>query len=166
MALHRSNITENYMVFGPIPSYRITWRKPITSTTVNTLIINKLHIKDIQDQLLYVTSAEDYSTPSSRDKLLKLNKERALKNIMDNTSVDLINNKSSVNILYKPNLADLGENLAGATARVHTLHKKIYNLPEVPAEMDKYVQQQVHQGNYVKINPEDFKDKYQLPYVA
>ena len=44
--------------------------------------------------------------------------------------------------------------------------KDVYNKPEITSEMDKYIQQQVDNGNYVEINPEDFRNLHQLHFVA
>ena len=85
---------------------------------------------------------------------------------MKNTAVDPITNKTTVEILYKPNLPELGENHGGATKRVSTLHRKVYPLPMIPTELDKYIQTQIDQGNYVEIDPEEFRGKYQLHFVA
>ena len=81
---------------------------------------------------------------------------------MDNTYVDPIKNKTCVKYLYKPNLANLGENYYGATKRIHALHNKISNKPEITAEMDKYIQQQIDNDNYMEINPEDQRKHHQL----
>ena len=166
MALYQSNLTQKYMIYGPVPPNTITWKEPVVSSCTNTLIINKLNIQAIQDQLLLTTSAEDYTTPSSRSLLLKLTKEKAIKDIMNNTSVDPVKNKTSVTILYKPNLSELGENHERVTKRINTMHKKIYSLPEIPTELDKYIQSQADKGNFVEINPENHRDEYQLHFVA
>ena len=85
---------------------------------------------------------------------------------MDNTSVDPIKNKTCVKYLYKSNLANLGENYYGATKRIHALHNKISNKPKITTEMDKYIQQQIDNGNYIEINPEDHRKNHQLHCVA
>ena len=85
---------------------------------------------------------------------------------MDNTMVDPIKGKVQVNSLYKPNLPNLSENYFGATKRFHALHVRIADKPEIAAEMDKYNNQQINNGNYIEINPEEHRNQYQLHFVA
>ena len=66
---------------------------------------------------------------------------------MDNTTVDTINNVVSIQYLYNQNLPKLGENYYGATKRISTLHYKIYDKPAIATEMDKYMQEQIDNGN-------------------
>ena len=67
---------------------------------------------DFQEQLLMTISAEKYSDPTNREKVIQATKEKGIKEILDNTTVDKINNKVSVKYLYKEEkLALLGENL-------------------------------------------------------
>ena len=72
---------------------------------------------------------------------------------MENIVVDKDNNKVLVNYLYTEKLANLGENFFGATRRIQTLHNKIYPKPEVATEMDKYIQEQVYNKNYIEVDP-------------
>ena len=68
MALYRSTLTNNCMVYGSVPSNSITWSEaPLANTVniVNIVIINSLSVQDVQDQLLLLTSAEDFTTPSN-----------------------------------------------------------------------------------------------------
>ncbi len=166
MALYQSNITNNYMVYGAVPSNSITWSESPLTNTKNTVIINALTIQDIQDQLLLISSAEEFTNPSNREQLLKITKEKNIQAIMDNTVVDPVKNKVRVNCLYKSNLPSLGENYFGATKRILALHVRIADKPEIAAEMDKYINQQINNGNYIEINPEDFRGQYQLHFVA
>ena len=166
MALYRSTLTNNCMVYGSVPSNSITWSEAPLANTVNTVIINALSVQDVQDQLLLLTSAEDFPTPSIREQLLKITKEQNIQAIMGNTVVDPIKGKVQVNCLYKPNLPSLGENYFGATKRIHALHVRIADKPEIAAEMDKYINQQINNGNYIEINPEDHRDQYQLHFIA
>ena len=99
MALYRSTLTNNYMVYGAVPSKLITWSEAPLANTVNTVIINALSIQDVQDQLLLLTSAEDFTTPSSREQLLQITKEKNIQAFMDNTIVDPIKGKVRVNCL-------------------------------------------------------------------
>ena len=85
---------------------------------------------------------------------------------MDNTVVDPVKGRVRVNCLYKSNLPSLGENFFGATKRIHALHARIADKPEIAAEMDKYINQQINNGNYIEINPEDHRDQHQLHFVA
>ena len=67
-------------------------------------------MQNIQEQLLLTISAENFSDPTTRDKLNLLTKERGIQDIMKNTQVDKENNKVQVNYLYKETLENLGEN--------------------------------------------------------
>ena len=120
MALYHSTLTNNCMVYGGVSPNSITWSE---APLANTVIINALSVQDVQDQLLLLTSAaEDFTTPSNREKLLQITKEKNIQAIMDNTVVDPVKGKVRVNCLYKPNLPNLGENYFGATKRIHALH--------------------------------------------
>ena len=82
-----------------------------------------------------------------------MNKKKTTKEILDNTTVDLLNNKVSVNCLYEEDkLANLGENFFGVTKRVSTLQNKIYPNNEIAAEMDLYIKEQVDNENYIPID--------------
>ena len=70
---------------------------------------------------------------------------------MENTSVDSLNHQVSAKYLYKENLVNLGENYFGATKRTTILHNKIHDKPEISTEIDKYMSEQINNGNYVKI---------------
>ena len=60
--------------------------------------------------------------PTNRGKVILATKEKGIKEILANTTVDKINNKVSVKYLYQEEkLAQLGENLYGATKRISTL---------------------------------------------
>ena len=107
---------------------------------------------EIQEQLLLTVSAEDFTNPTTLSKLTQLTKEKGIQAIMENTSVDTLNHQVSVKYLYKENLVNLGENYYGATRRIETLHSKISDKPEIATEIDKYIQEQIDNGNYVKIN--------------
>ena len=123
--------------------------------------------KGIQEQLLLTVSADNFSDPTNRDKLNLLSKEKGIKEIMENTVVDKVNNKVLVNYLYTEKLVDLGENFWGATRRIQTLHNKIYPKPEVANEMDKYWQEQVHNGNYIPMDPHTAKmEGHQIHFVG
>ena len=66
---------------------------------------------------------------------------------MNSTTVDTINNVVSVQYLYNKNLPKLGKNYYGATKRILTLHNKICDNPDIEAEIDKYILEQVNNGN-------------------
>ena len=68
MALYGTTLTNNCMVYGAVPSKLITWSEVPLANTVNTMIINALSVQDVQDQLLLLTSAEDFTTPSLQTK--------------------------------------------------------------------------------------------------
>ena len=149
-ALYLNNLTQNYLVYGSVPPNIITWTEPLISTLADTVFIKALTIQDIQEQLLLTVSAEDFTDPTTRSKLTQLTKEKgiqAIQAILENTSVDALNPQVSVKYLYKENLVNLGENFYGATRRINTLHNKISDKPEIAAEIDKYIQEQIDNGN-------------------
>ena len=166
MTLFQSNLTQNYLVYGSVPTNSITWMEPIVSSTINTIFIKAMTIHDIQDQLLLTTSAEAYTSPTQKALLAKITKEKGIKDIMLNTTVDPVKNQVQVEYLYKPSLSDLGENLYRAIKRIQSLHAKVYKQPEVAPAIDEYIQSQIDNGNYVEINPDDFRGKFQLHFVA
>ena len=62
----------------------------------------------------------------------QINKEKEIKEILSNTTLDKDNNKVSVKYLYsKEKLAKLYENFYGATKRIGLLHSKIATNLEV-----------------------------------
>ena len=92
------------------------------------VFVKSLSVLDWQEQLLLTISAEKYSDASNCEKYSLMNKEKRTKEILDNTTVDLLNNKVSVKCLYEEDkLANLGENLFGVTKRVTTLQNKVYS---------------------------------------
>ena len=81
---------------------------------------------ELQEHLLQTISAEKYLDSSNRDKLIQINKDNGIKEILANTTVDTINNKVSVKYLYdEEKLGKLGENFYRATKRVSALHTKL-----------------------------------------
>ena len=60
----QSNITQNYMVYGSVPSNTITWVEPLLSS-----FIKSLAIQDIQEQILLTTSTENRLYQSHHAKL-------------------------------------------------------------------------------------------------
>ena len=97
-------------------------------------------------------SAEEFTIPFNRTQLLQMIKEKGVQDIMNNTTVDPIKNQSCIEYLYKPNLPNLGENYYSTTKRIHALHIRISNKPKITAEMNKYIQQQTDNRNYMKCN--------------
>ena len=140
LALYQSNLTQNNMIYGPIPSNTITWSEPIISPSIKTVFIQAVFVQALQDQIVFLYFAEEFTTPSNRTQLSQKIKEKGVKDIMDNTIVDPIKNKTCVKYLYKPNLPNLGENYYSATKRIHALHIRISSKPDITAEMDKYIQ--------------------------
>ena len=65
VALYQSNLMQNYMVYGSVPSNIITWVEPLISTSINTIFVKTLTIQDIQDQLLLAVSAKTFSDPAA-----------------------------------------------------------------------------------------------------
>ena len=144
----------------------LTWRTCSNSTVnFNTVCITSLYIHDLQEHLLLTVSAEQYSDPSTCEKLAQINKENEILDIMNSTFVDKDNHKVSVQCLYTENLNKLGENHYGATKRIHTLHVKISDKPQIATEMDSYIQGEVDNGNYIPIKPNKSCKKFQLHFV-
>ena len=166
VALYQSNLTEKFLIYGSVSSNIITWTEPLISTSTNTIYIKSLTVQDLQDQLLLTTSAEDFTNPATRSELVQLTKEKGIQAIMKNTNVDTLNHKVSIQYIYKENLVDLGKNFYGATKNIHALHNKISDKPEIVSEIDKYIQEQVDNGNYVEINIEDARKENQLHFVG
>ena len=127
-----------------------------------------LSVLDQQEQILLTISAKNYSDSSNRESLFLINKEKGIKQILRNTTVDKINNKVSVEYLYdKKKLYTQGEYYYGATKRVAVLHNKIVSKPEATTETDLYINEQVENKNYMKINPEEARlNNHQLHFVG
>ena len=167
MALYQSILTRNYIMYGFVSTSTITWEEPIILSATNTMFVKFLTVQDLQEHFLFTTSTEDFTNPSNRNKLLKITKEKGVQDIMANTTVDTTTNKTSVVCLYKENLPELGENYYGAIKRTTALHNRIFKQPKIAAEMDKYIQGQIDNGNYDKIlNLEEERKYHQLHFVA
>ena len=150
-------------MYGSLPTSTITWEEPIFSSATNTMFVKFLVVQDLQEHFLFTTSAEDFTNPSNRDKLLKITKEKGVQDIMANTTT----NKTSVVCLYKENLSEPRENYYEAFKRTTALHNRIFKQPEIAAEMDKYIQGQIDNGNYDGIlNLEEERKFHQLHFVA
>ena len=154
------------MIYGPVEPSTITWSEPHLSSSIKTVFVNSLSILDLQEQLLLTVSAEKFSDPSAKEKLLQLTKEKGIRDIMNSTTVDPVNNVVSVQYLYTSDLPRLGENYYGATRRILALHNKIFDKPAIATEMDKYKLEQVDNGNYVEIDIEEERKNHQLHFVG
>ena len=97
---------------------------------------------------------------------MQLTKEKGIQAIMENTPVDTVNNQVSVKYLYKENLKELGENYYRVIKRTKTLHSKISDKPEIVTKIDKYIQEQIDNGNYKKIDVEEARKENQLHFVG
>ena len=84
---------------------------------------------------------------------------------MNNTFVDMDNHKVSVKCLYTQELDKLGENFYGSTKRIHALHVKISDKPEIAKEIDGYIKEQMDNGDYIPINVDEARKKFQLHFV-
>ena len=106
----------------------------------NVINIMSFSVVDFQEQILMTISAEKYSDPTNREKVIQATKEKGIQEILANTPVDKVNNEVSVKYFYEEEkLAHLGENLYSATKRVSTLHAKIHSKPEIATGMDQYI---------------------------
>ena len=106
IALFRSKISQNFLIYGPVNPSTITWTDPINTNTFNNICVNALSIHDLQEQFLLTVSAEKFSDSSSHDKLAQLTKEKGISDIMNNTFVDKLNHKLSVQCLYTKDWRD------------------------------------------------------------
>ena len=115
-----------------------------------------MSVLDIQEQFLPTISAEKYLDLSNREKLIQINKDKGIKEILANTTVDTINNKVSVEYVYdEEKLPKLGENFYGTIKRASVLHIKIFPKPDVASGMDQYIHEQVENRNNIEINPSE-----------
>ena len=94
VALFRSKISQNFLIYGPFNLCTITWSDPINTNTFNNICINTLSIHDIQEQFLLTISLEKHSDPSSHDKLAQITKEKGILDIINNTFVDKVKPQS------------------------------------------------------------------------
>ena len=107
VSLLRSRLSGRHIIFGPVNPSSIT-----SYQSQNLINIMSMSVVDFQEQLLMTISAEKYSDPSNREKVIQATNEKGINEILANTRVDKINNKVSVKYLYKEEkLALLGENL-------------------------------------------------------
>ena len=65
LALHHSKLTSNYMIYGPIPPNTITWSEPTISPFIKTVFIHSVNVQALQDNLVLLYSAEEFTTPSN-----------------------------------------------------------------------------------------------------
>ena len=114
---------------------------PVNTNTFNNICINALSIHKIQEQLLLTVFVEKYSDPISRDKLAQITIEQGILDIMNNTLMDKVNHKVSVKCLYTQEQDKLGENYYGSTKRIHALHVKISDKPDVAKDIDGYIKE-------------------------
>ena len=63
-------------------------------------------------------------------------------------------------------LKELGENYYGAIKRTKALYAKMSDKPEIATEIDKYIQEQIENGNYEMIYVEEARKKHQLHFVG
>ena len=96
VALFQSNITKKFLIYGSVPPNIITWTEPLISSSSSTVFIKSLTIQDIQDNLLLTSSAEDYIDPATPSKLAQITKEKGIQAIMENTKVDTLDHRVSV----------------------------------------------------------------------
>ena len=62
---------------------------------------------------------------------------------------------------------NLEEKNVGTTRRIQTLHNKIYPKPEVASEMDKYIEEQVNNANFILVDPYMARQEgHQLHFVG
>ena len=118
--LLKSRLSNRHIIYGPVDPSSIIWS--ISKNNINTVNVMSVSVMELQEHLLQTISAEKYLDSSNRDKLIQINKDNRIKEILANTRVDTINNKVSVKYLYdKKKLEKLGENFYGATKRVSAL---------------------------------------------
>ena len=93
----------------------------------------------------------------------QLTKEKGILDIINNTTVNKVNHQVSVKYFYYNNLSKLGENHYGATKRIMTLHNKKADKPEIASDINKYILEQLTNGNYVEFDIQEARNnKHQL----
>ena len=143
--LFRSLLSSKFGVYGE-SSETLNFRSDRT--------VKKISYQILSEQLQNLISAENFSDPDQKKKLEEKKKQAGINSILLNTSVDKEAKKITVSYQYdEEKLKNLGENFARATARIHTLHKKLHGKPEVAREMDKYILDQTRAGNYEIVDP-------------
>ena len=106
VSLLSSRMSVRHIIFGPVNLSSITW-----SWSQNVINVMSVSVVDFQEELLMTISAEKYSDPFNREKVIQATKEKGIKEILAKTTVEKINNKVSVKYLYEEEkLAQLGEN--------------------------------------------------------
>ena len=96
VSLLQSKLSGRHIIFGPVNPVSITW-----SWSQNLINIMSVSVVDFQEQLLMTISAEKYLDPTNREKVIQATKEKGIKEILPNKTVDNINNKVSDKYLYK-----------------------------------------------------------------
>ena len=84
--LFKSKFLDKSIIFGPVNPSTITWSKPVD--IVNTMCTKSLMVFDIQGQLLPNKSVEKYSDSTNCEKLTQIYKEKEIKEIITNTTMD------------------------------------------------------------------------------
>ena len=139
-------------MYCSVPVNTITWEEPIISSAFNTMFVKFCAIQDLQDHFLFTTSAEDFTSPSNPDKLLKITKEKGIQDIMANTT--------GTPSPTRPPLSASTEKIYQNSEKITiALHIRICKQPEIAAEMDKYIQGQIDNGNYVEIHYQEEERK-------
>ena len=96
--LLESRLSGQHIIYGPVNPSSITWSQP--KNTMNLVNIMSVSVLDLQEHLLLTISAEKYLDLSNREKLIQINKDNGIKEILANTTMDTVNNKVSVKYLY------------------------------------------------------------------
>ena len=73
--LWRSVLTNQALIHGAIDPEIITWTDPDPNLNINTVCVQSVSMQKIQEQLLLKISAENFSDPTTCDKLNLLTKE-------------------------------------------------------------------------------------------
>ena len=93
MSLLRSELSGRHIIYGRVNPSSITWSQ--SQNVINVSVV------DFQEQIHISISAEKYSDPTNREKVIQATKEKGIKEILANTTVDKINNKVSVKYIYQ-----------------------------------------------------------------
>ena len=89
---------------------------------------------------------------------MQLTKENGIQAIMENTTVDPINNQG------KPQGS--GRKLLRSHQENKNLHTKMLDKPDIATKIDKYIQEQINNGNYDKIDIKEARKENQLHFVG
>ena len=76
LALYQSKLTSNHLIYWPILPNIITWSEPIILSSIKTVFIHSVNVQALQDNLVLLYFAEEFTTPSNRSLLAQRSRRR------------------------------------------------------------------------------------------